>query len=262
VAFPPPLPIDEPFSASSSIAKNPQEPRRFGQKAVDCAHPPNRRNSLSPGPFSLDLLTSGTQYPFYNTLKSRDISVSGAVDFLQNFWGAERVRRQTTVADFRRFSVISGARPTRRFNEAPARRPGKSGNGVNGGATPGHWGGVKPGHGVRRGPTAKGPIRPFAVSARWIWDQVISPVSGSAVSGMAWFCSAVDTRESSFWEGACFARKMTPPDPRFFIPSQFVGRLGRWGAALQASSHFCGRVGAARIFTITGSCGLRIFARS
>ena len=62
---------------------------------------------------------------------------------------------------------------------------------VNGGRIPGHRGGVKAGH-WRWGAAdmARAPIGALAISAVGIDQGMISPVSGSALSGVAWFCSA------------------------------------------------------------------------
>lgn len=64
-------------------------------------------------------------------------------------------------------------------------------NSVNGGRIPGHRGGVKAGH-WRWGAAdmARAPIGTLAISAVGIDQGMISPVSGSALSGVAWFCSA------------------------------------------------------------------------
>ena len=64
-------------------------------------------------------------------------------------------------------------------------------SGVNGGRIPGHRGGVKAGH-WRWGAAdmARAPIGALAISAVGIDQGMISPVSGSALSGVAWFCSA------------------------------------------------------------------------
>ena len=66
-----------------------------------------------------------------------------------------------------------------------------SGHSVNGGRIPGHRGGVKAGH-WRWGAAdmARAPIGALAISAVGIDQGMISPVSGSALSGVAWFCSA------------------------------------------------------------------------
>ena len=62
---------------------------------------------------------------------------------------------------------------------------------VNGGRIPGHRGGVKAGH-WRWGAAdmARAPIGALAISAVGIDQGMISPVSRSALSGVAWFCSA------------------------------------------------------------------------
>ena len=64
---------------------------------------------------------------------------------------------------------------------------------VNGGAKPGHCGGVKPGQGHLGRRHRNGPDRGHFYVGGGDFDQgvVISPVSRSAVR-VAWFCSAAD----------------------------------------------------------------------
>ena len=64
--------------------------------------------------------------------------------------------------------------------------------GVNGGLNPGQRSGVKPGQWIGHADMERAPIGALSMSAR-IFDQaaVISPVSGSMLSAVAWFCSAL-----------------------------------------------------------------------
>ena len=63
---------------------------------------------------------------------------------------------------------------------------------VNGGLNPGQRSGVKPGQWIGHADMERAPIGALSMSAR-IFDQaaVISPVSGSMLSAVAWFCSAL-----------------------------------------------------------------------
>ena len=65
-------------------------------------------------------------------------------------------------------------------------------HGVNGGLNPGQRSGVKPGQWIGHADMERAPIGALSMSAR-IFDQaaVISPVSGSMLSAVAWFCSAL-----------------------------------------------------------------------
>ena len=68
----------------------------------------------------------------------------------------------------------------------------RHGHGVNGGLNPGQRSGVKPGQWIGHADMERAPIGALSMSAR-IFDQaaVISPVSGSMLSAVAWFCSAL-----------------------------------------------------------------------
>jgi len=69
----------------------------------------------------------------------------------------------------------------------------RCGDSVNVGSKPGQWGGVIAGHLDERGTTQEwARSGPFLCRRACAADQglVISPVSGSTVSVLAWFCSA------------------------------------------------------------------------